>query len=258
MTATAYQNNQNYIDFILHLADTNLILAQRLCEWCGHGPILEQDIAMSNMALDLLGQTSNYYDYAAEMIGNGATEDTLAMLREEREYKNLLLVEQPNGHFGDTVARQFFYDSFHYFLLEQFLKVKDLKLQSIAEKSLKEVKYHLKWSSEWMIRLGDGTTESHDKIQQAVNDILPYVNEMFILAPYQKALIEAGLIDNPNDFKAAWLAKVNEILTEATIVADVENAFAQKGGKEGIHTEHLGYILTDLQYMQRTYPNLQW
>ncbi len=258
MTATVYQNNQNYIDFILHLADTNLILAQRLCEWCGHGPILEQDIAMSNMALDLLGQTSNYYDYAAEMIGNGATEDTLAMLREEREYKNLLLVEQPNGHFGDTVARQFFYDSFHYFLLEQFLKVKDLKLQSIAEKSLKEVKYHLKWSSEWMIRLGDGTQESHDKIQQAVNDILPYVGEMFILAPYQKVLIEAGLIDNPNDFKAAWLAKVNEILEEATIVADVENAFAQKGGKEGIHSEHLGYILTDLQYMQRTYPNLQW
>lgn len=258
MTATAYQNNQNYIDLILHLADTNLILAQRLCEWCGHGPILEQDIAMSNMALDLLGQTSNYYDYAAEMIGNGATEDTLAMLREEREYKNLLLVEQPNGHFGDTVARQFFYDSFHYFLLEQFLKVKDLKLQAIAEKSLKEVKYHFKWSSEWMIRLGDGTQESHDKIQQSVNDILPYVNEMFILAPYQKALIEEGLIADPNEFRANWLAKVNEILEEATIEADVENAFAQKGGKVGMHTEHLGYILTDLQYMQRTYPNLQW
>lgn len=258
MTATVYQNNQNYIDFILHLADTNLILGQRLCEWCGHGPILEQDIAMSNMALDLLGQTSNYYDYAAEMIGNRATEDTLAMLREEREYKNLLLVEQPNGHFGDTVARQFFYDSYHYFLLEQLLKAKDLKLQSIAEKSLKEVKYHLKWSSEWMIRLGDGTQESHDKIQQAVNDIVPYVNEAFILAPYQKALVAEGLIADPNEFKAAWLAKVNEVLEEATITADVENTFAQKGGKEGIHTENLGFILTELQYLQRTYPNSQW
>ncbi|MFV0178908.1 phenylacetate-CoA oxygenase subunit PaaC [Empedobacter falsenii] len=258
MTSTVYQNNQNYIDFILHLADTNLILAQRLCEWCGHGPVLEQDIAMSNMALDLLGQTSNYYNYAAEIIGNGATEDTLAMLREEREYKNLLLVEQPNGHFGDTVARQFFYDSYHALLLEQFLKVKDLKLQSIAEKSLKEVKYHLKWSAEWMIRLGDGTEESHNKIQQAVYDILPYVGEAFILAPYQKALIEEGLIDNPIDFKATWLANVKAVLYEATIEADVENTFAQKGGKEGVHSEHLGFILTDLQYMQRTYPNLQW
>ncbi len=180
------------------------------------------------------------------------------MLREERDYKNLLLVELPNGHFGDTVARQFFYDSYHVLLLEQFLKVKDLKLQSIAEKSLKEVKYHLKWSSEWMIRLGDGTQESHDKIQQAVNDILPYAKEAFILSDYQKALIEEGLIDNPEDFKAVWLAKVNEILTEATIVADVENAFVQKGGKEGVHTEHLGFILTDLQYLQRTYPNSQW
>ena len=258
MTATVYQNNQNYIDFILHLADTNLILGQRLGELCGHGPILEQDIAVTNIALDLLGQTSNYYEYAAEMIGNGATEDTLAMLREEREYKNLLLVEQPNGHFGNTVARQFFYDTYHVMLLEQLLKVKDLKLQSIAEKSLKEVKYHAKWSSEWMIRLGDGTQESHDKIQEAVNDILPYVNEAFIPASYQKVLIEEGLIADVAEFKAAWLAKVNEILEEATLTADVENAFAQKGGKEGIHTEHLGYILTDLQYMQRTYPNLQW
>lgn len=258
MTSTVYQNNQNYIDFILHLADTNLILAQRLCEWCGHGPILEQDIAMSNMALDLLGQTSNYYDYAAEMIGNGATEDTLAMLREEREYKNLLLVELPNGHFGDTVARQFFYDSYHALLLEQFLKVKDLKLQAIAEKSLKEVKYHLKWSSEWMIRLGDGTQESHDKIQEAVNNILPYVKEAFLLAPYQKALVEEGLISSPEEFQATWLANVKAILDEATIDADVENAFVQKGGKEGVHTEHLGFILTDLQYLQRTYPDSKW
>ncbi len=258
MTTTVYQNNQNYIDFILHLADTNLILAQRLCEWCGHGPILEQDIAMSNMALDLLGQTSNYYDYAAEMIGNGATEDTLAMLREEREYKNLLLVEQPNGHFGDTVARQFFYDSYHVLLLEQLATIKDLKLQSIVEKSLKEVKYHLKWSSEWMIRLGDGTQESHDKIQKSVDDILPYVKEAFDNAPYQQALIEAELIPNAQDFKTKWLANVNDILTEATIVADVEGAFVQKGGKVGVHTEYLGYILTELQYMQRTYPNSKW
>ncbi|GGF06289.1 ring-1,2-phenylacetyl-CoA epoxidase subunit PaaC [Chishuiella changwenlii] len=258
MTSTVYQNNQNYIDFILHLADTNLILAQRLCEWCGHGPILEQDIAISNIALDLLGQTSNYYNYAAELIGNGATEDTLAMLRNEREYKNLLLTELPNGHFGDTIVRQFFYDSFHYFLLEQFLKVKDLKLQSIVEKSLKEVKYHTKWSSEWMIRLGDGTQESHDKIQEALNNVLPYVGEMFIAAPYQKALIEEGLIPDPINFKAAWLAKVNDILEEATLTADIENTYPQKGGKVGVHTEHLGFILTDLQYMQRTYPNLQW
>ena len=253
-----FENQNNWLNYILHLADTSLILGQRLCEWCGKGPVLEQDIAMSNIALDLLGESSNYYHYAAEIQNEGKTEDDLAFLRNEREFKNLLLVERENGHFGDTIARQFFFDAYHHLLLSELKNHSDLKLASIAEKSLKEVTYHLKWSSEWMIRLGDGTQESHDKIQEAVNNILPYVKEVFLLAPYQKALVEEGLISSPEEFQATWLANVKAILDEATIEADVENAFVQKGGKEGVHTEHLGFILTDLQYLQRTYPNSQW
>lgn len=247
-----------YPDFILHLADNSLILAQRLCEWCGHGPVLEQDIALSNIALDLLGEATNYYAYAAKLIGNGQTEDSLAMLRTEREYKNLLLVELPNGHFGDTIARQFFYDAFHCLLLEQLLSVTDSALRGIAEKSLKEARYHLRWSSEWMIRLGDGTEESHQRMQKSVDNILPYLGEFFLLAPYQEALISEGLLPDPRNFEVTWREKVDQILQEATLSAEIAGAPVQKGGKDGIHTEYLGYILSDLQYMQRTYPGLEW
>src|SRR5690554_4541533 len=202
---------QHLIDFVLHQADTNLILGQRLSEWCGVGPVLEQDIALANIALDLLGQASNYYQYAAELGVNNESEDTLAMLRTEREYKNLLLVEQPNGHFGDTVARQFFFDAYHCLLLEQLLTVDDSRLRGIAEKSLLEARYHLRWSSEWMIRLGDGTEESHLRMKDALDRILPYVGELFLPASYQTALIEQGSIPNPADFRGQWLDNVRKV-----------------------------------------------
>jgi len=246
-------------DFVLHQADNTLILAQRLCAWCGHGPVLEQDIALSNIALDLLGQAHHYYDYAANLTGGGATADTLAMLRPERAYKNLLLVELPNGDFGQTVARQFFFDAYHVLFLEQLNKhAQDLMLRAIAEKSLKEAKYHLRWSSEWMIRLGDGTDESHRRMQNAVDLLLPYVGEFFLLADYQEELIAAGVLADPRDFQSSWSAHVEEILSEARLEANLQQAPMQHGGKQGIHTEHMGYLLTELQYMQRTYPGLNW
>lgn len=253
-----HTDNSHFKDFILHLADTSLILAQRLCEWCGHGPILEQDIALSNMALDLLGQAGNYYEYAASLGDGGDTADSLAMLRSEREYKNLLLVELPNGDFGRTVARQFFFDTFQELLLRQLLQAKDLKLRGIAEKSLKETRYHLRWSSEWMIRLGDGTEESHRRMQQAVDYLLPFLGEFFLPADYEQVLVGKGLIPDPADVKAVWEENVYAVLHEATLEADFSTAPVQKGGKQGVHTEHMGYILAELQFMQRTYPGLEW
>lgn len=246
-------------NFVLHQADNSLILAQRLCAWCGHGPILEQDIALSNIALDLLGQAHNYYDYAAVLTGGGATADSLAMLRTEQEYKNLLLVELPNEDFGQTVARQFFFDAYHVLLLEQINGLaQDLMLRAIAEKSLKEAKYHLRWSSEWMIRLGDGTDESHRRMQNAVDFLLPYVGEFFLLADYQQELITDGAMGDPRDFQPAWNAQVKAILKEACLEADLQQTYVHRGGKQGVHTEHMGYLLAELQYMQRAYPGLEW
>lgn len=258
MEVKNYRDNPHYADFVLHLADTNLILAQRLCEWCGHGPILEQDIAVSNIALDLLGQAHNYYDYAAELIGNEQNADTLAMLRQEREYKNLLLTELPNGDFGRTVARQFFFDSFYVLFLEQLLKIGDPALRGIIEKSIKETKYHLRWSSEWMIRLGDGTEESHSRMKDALDFLLPFVGELFVMADYQQKLIESGLLPDPLEFKTTWEENIQEILMQATLETNLKDLHVQQGGKQGIHTEYLGYILTEMQYMQRVYPGMEW
>ena len=253
------ENNQNnWLNYILHIADTSLILGQRLCEWCGKGPVLEQDIALSNIALDLLGEASNYYQYAAEIQNEGKSEDDLAFLRNEREFRNLLLVERENGHFGDTIARHFFFDVYHHLLLTELKNHSDLKLASIAEKSLKEVTYHLKWSSEWIIRLGDGTEESHVKIQKSVNDLVDFTDEMFIPTNWELELIEQNMIPDIRTFRSKWEPKVLEILNEATLSVDFSNSRQLTGGKEGKHTEKMGYILAEMQVMQRTYPNMEW
>lgn len=258
MNVTKGNKHPQYTDMILHLGDNSLILAQRLCEWCGHGPVLEQDIALSNIALDLLGEATNYFEYAAELFGEEHTADSLAMLREERSYKNLLLVELPNGHFGDTVARQFFYDSMHVLMTERLMNVEDVRLRAIAEKTLKEARYHQRWSSEWLIRLGDGTAESHARMQEAVDHILPYVGEFFVLSDYQEALVADGVMPDPRVLKESWKEQVRDVLALATLEADLEGTYMQTGGKEGRHTEHLGYVLSDLQYMQRAYLGLTW
>jgi ring-1,2-phenylacetyl-CoA epoxidase subunit PaaC len=246
------QMKSTLIDYTLHLADNTLILAQRNSEWCGHGPILEQDIAITNISLDLLGQSRNFYQYAATLIGNGATEDSLAYLRTEREFRNCLLAEQPNGDWGQTILRQFFFSAYQYSLYERLQVHDDEQLAAIAAKALKEVTYHLRWSSEWVIRLGDGTGESHARMLKAIDELWRYTGELFIPADYEK---EAGI--DVSQLKPGWDNKVNEIFAEASLPVP-EKVFMQTGGKSGVHTEHLGYILTELQYLQRTYPNATW
>jgi ring-1,2-phenylacetyl-CoA epoxidase subunit PaaC len=237
---------------ILHLADTTLILAQRNAEWCGHGPILEQDIAITNVSLDLLGQARNFYQYAAALIGNDYDEDKLAYLRTEREFKNLLLVEQPNGDWGQTILRQYLFSQFQYLLFEQLQYHKDEQLAAITAKALKEIKYHVRWSSEWVIRLGDGTEESHNRMLKAIDELWRYTGEMFIATDYElRSAIDVSLL------KDEWMKKIIAVFDKATLPIP-ENTFMQIGGKEGVHTEHLGFILTELQYLQRAYPNSQW
>ena len=239
-------------DYILHLADTTLILSQRNSEWCGHGPILEQDIAITNISLDLLGQSRNFYQYAAKLIGGDTDEDKLAYLRKEREFKNLLLAEQPIGDWGQTILRQYLFSQYQYLLFEQLQTNKDEQLAAITAKALKEIKYHLRWSSEWVIRLGDGTNESNERMMKAADELWRYTGEMFTPAEYEKdSGIDFSLI------RKQWEEKVKIIFDEASLTIP-EKVFMQTGGKNGIHTEHLGYILTELQYVQRVYPNSQW
>jgi ring-1,2-phenylacetyl-CoA epoxidase subunit PaaC len=242
--------------YLLHLADTTLILSQRNAEWCGHGPILEQDIAITNISLDLLGQSRNFYQYAATLISGDATEDSLAYLRKEREFKNLLLVEQPNGDWGQTILRQYLFSQFQYLLFEQLQNNKDVQIAAICTKALKEIKYHVRWSSEWVIRLGDGTEESHNRMLKAIDELWRYTGEMFMPADY-----EMHLNIDFTELKNSWTEKINTVFTEAALILPSEGKeaiFMQTGGKTGMHTEHLGYILSDLQYMQRAYPDSQW
>jgi ring-1,2-phenylacetyl-CoA epoxidase subunit PaaC len=246
----------NKIDFILHLADNNHILGHRLGEWCGHGPILEHDIAIINISLDLIGQARLYYQYAAQLLNDGRDEDDLAFLRVENEYLNVLLVEQENGDWGKTIMRQFLYDAFHLPLLKQLAGCSDEHLAAIAEKSVKEVKYHYKYSSEWTLRLGDGTTESHERMQRALDTLWMFSGELTQLSDMERAM-EKALGINWFVIKQDSEAKMNDVLREATLVLP-ENKWMQSGGKQGRHSEHMGYILSEMQHMQRTYPGVKW
>ncbi|NQX84516.1 MAG: phenylacetate-CoA oxygenase subunit PaaC [Flavobacteriaceae bacterium] len=249
--------NNNLYNYILGIADNSLILGQRLGELCGHGPSLETDIACTNISLDLFGQVRSYFQYAAQIANDGRSEDTIAMLRTERQYVNVLLVEQPNVDFAYTITRQFLFDVYHYKFLVQLQKSNDATLAAIAKKSIKEVSYHLRFSSDWIKRLGDGTEDSHNRIQNAVNDLWAYTDELFHQTPADKTMIAEGIGVDTLKFKDNYFKEATEVLIEATLVVpDLE--YFQKGGKEGVHTEHLGYLLAEMQYMQRTYPNMKW
>jgi ring-1,2-phenylacetyl-CoA epoxidase subunit PaaC len=249
--------NHHLLDYTLRLADTANILSHRLAEWCGHGPILEQDIAMTNISLDLIGQARNFYQYAAEIQGEGKTEDDMAYLRDAWDYRNFLLVELPKGNFGTTIMRQFLFDTFSFYFYNELRNSKDEKLASIAAKSIKEVNYHLRWSSEWVLRLGDGTSESHEKVQTALNELWNYTGEMFVMNETDNQMLAAGIGVNLAKIYTLWQKKVTDILAQATLTVP-KTGWMQSGGKEGKHTEHLGYILTDMQFLQRTYPNSEW
>jgi ring-1,2-phenylacetyl-CoA epoxidase subunit PaaC len=250
-------NSRSLIPYLLHLADNALILGQRNAEWCGHGPGPEQDIAITNITLDLIGQARNFYQYAAQLINESAatkdaTEDTLAYLRDAEDFKNYLLAEQPKGDWAVTIVRQFFFSQYQWLLYQQLQTNKDEQLAAIATKAIKEVAYHLRWSSEWVIRLGDGTEESHQRMEKAIDQLWMYTGE----------LLEAGELETTagisiTGLKEEWTNKVKEVFEEATLSMPGKTTM-QKGGCEGNHSPHLAVILKDLQLLQRTYPGLEW
>lgn len=249
--------NENLYNYILGIADNSLILGQRLGELCGHGPTLETDIAGTNISLDLIGQCRNYYQYAAKIQGEGKTEDDLAFLRLEREYKNVLLVEQPNEHFGYVMGRQFLFDVYHLLFMNELLKSNDETLAAIAKKGIKEVSYHKRFSRDWVKRLGDGTDESNTKMQEAIDHLWTYTDELFDMTEADKTIAAEGIGVDVSKLKDAYYKEVSEVLEEANLKVP-ESKYFIRGGKKGVHSEHMGYLLADLQYMQRTYPNMEW
>ena len=255
--------DNHFMNYLLHLADNSLIMGHRLSEWTGHGPMLEQDIAISNIALDLIGQSRNFYQYASELINTSLnqteiTEDTLAYLRDAEEFKNILLAELPNGDWAMTILKIFFFSTYQYFFYQKLIYSSDKQLSAIAEKSLKEVTYHLRWSSEWVIRLGDGTTESKNRIQIALNELWSYKGEMFAYTEYEKECVKMGIGVDISLLTIDWNKKVKDVLQEATLSFPQDNQIIDLGGKEGRHTKHLTAILTEMQYLQRTYPGCEW
>ena len=244
-------------DYLLRVADTDLILSQRLGEWCGHGPVLEEDIAMTNVALDLLGHARMWYSYAAEVEGKGRDEDDLAFLRDATDFHNLLLVEQANGDFGMTIMRQFFFDAWHVELLRALGGSRDERIRAIAGKAWKEAKYHLERSADWVIRLGDGTDESHQRMQTAADSLWRYTGEMFEMDDLDRAMLASGMGVDLETLSAPWCGRVNGVFSEATLAVPVATRM-QVGGKRGMHTEKLGYILAEMQHLPRTYPGCQW
>jgi len=249
--------DQNLYNYTLQQADNCLILGQRLAEWCGHGPVLEQDIAMTNIALDLIGQARMWYQYAAEIQDEGKSEDEIVAFRDAWDYKNVQLVEQPNGDFAHTIFRQFLYDSFSVFFYEMLMDSNDERLAAIAAKSHKEALYHVKWSGDWVIRLGDGTEESNRRMKEAIDWLWPYSGELTTSNETDTMALEAGYGVDLEALKEKRNSKILEVMSEATLEIP-KDAYMHQGGKDGIHTEHLGYILADLQFLQRAYPGLEW
>ena len=243
--------------YALRRADDALILGHRLSEWCGHAPMMEEDMALSNIALDLIGQARELYTYAAKVEGKDNDEDKLAYLRDVRQYRNLLLVEQPNGDFAQTLVRQFFYSAFADLYWRAMMASHDTTLAAIAAKSEKESAYHLRHASEWIIRLGDGTEASHARAQAAIDHLWAFTGEMFVVDADERGLIHAGIAIDPDVLRGRWLKTVSDVIGEATLTLP-QNNWMQQGGRTGRHSEHLGHLLSELQSMQRTFPGLTW
>ena len=247
---------EHLLTYVLRLGDNGLILSQRLQAWCGHAPELEIDLALANIGLDLLGQARNFLAYAAELAGKG-DEDSLAYLRDERQFSNLLLVEQPNGHFGDTLVRQYLMDAWHVALYSRLVNSRDAQLAAIAEKALKEVKYHLRFSRGWLIRLGQGTELSASRVQQSLDELWRFTGELFDADDIDIAVSEAGMGVDPRQLEEEWRTEVQSGLRQAGLEMPATPAY-RHGGKQGFHTEHLGPVLAEMQYLQRSYPGQQW
>jgi ring-1,2-phenylacetyl-CoA epoxidase subunit PaaC len=244
-------------EYLLRLGDNCLVLGHRVSEWCGHGPILEEDLALANVALDLIGQAKLWLTLAGEVEGEDRDADKLAYLRDARDFRNLLLVEQKNGDFAFTMARQFLFDTWHYLLLRELHRSTDSRIAEIADKAVKEVTYHLERSGDWVVRLGDGTEESHRRAQKAVNVIWPYTGELFEMDEIDDALLRPGISVDLDALRRPWLEHVGGILEQATL-QQPKSGWMQRGGKHGIHSEHLGYLLAEMQFLQRAYPGASW
>ena len=255
------ERDEQLFDYLLRLADSDLVLAQRLGEWVGHGPVLEEDIALTNIGLDLLGQARLWFAYAGEVEARfadaGRSEDELAFLRDGGAFRNLLLVEQPNGDYAVTMARQFYFDVWHRVLLAALAGSRDARIAEIAAKAQKEVAYHAERSASWVIRMGDGTTESHARMQAAIDDLWMYTGEMFEPDETDAVLAGEGIACDLRSLAAPWRATIESVLTEATLRVPAV-PFMQHGGRHGVHTEHLGHMLATMQWLQRSHPGAQW
>lgn len=263
--ADAMSADRLLFDYLLRLADSDIVLAQRLGEWVGKGPVLEEDIAQTNVGLDLLGQGRLWLAYAGEIEARvappGRDENQLAFLRDGGEYRNLLLVEQPNGSYADTLARQFLYDRWHLLLLDALSRSRDERIAAIAAKAHKEVRYHIERSSGWVVRLGDGTNESHQRMQQAIDALWMYTGEMFAPDAVEHALHGAGIAANVAALHAPWREAIGSVLTEATLAMPADGwmqGVHGSGGRQGVHTEHLGYLLAVMQSLPRSMPDARW
>ena len=245
-------------DYLLRLGDNALVLSQRLTEWVGKGPALEEDMALANTGLDLIGQARLWLSYAGEVEDGGRDENNLAYLRDAHDFRNLLLVEQPNGSYAETLVRQYFFDSWHHLLLGQLTRSADPRIADIAEKAIKEVTYHLRRSADLMVRLGDGSDESHRRMQSAVDDLWMYTGEMFEPDEVDQVLDAQGVVAGVEALREPWLAQVRHTLVEATLTLPPADAWMQKGGKQGRHGEHMGFLLAEMQFLQRAYPGAQW
>ena len=242
--------------YTLRIADSSLILGQRMSEWCSNGPTLEEDIAMSNISLDMFGQANGFYQYAAQLDGTKSA-DELAFRRNEREFFNHQLVEQENRDFGTTMVRNFLHDVFNFLFYTELSKSKDETLSALASKSLKEVKYHLRHSSNWLVRLGDGTRESNTKVQDALKELWMYTGELFEMDNLDTELLNNGIAVDNSALKSEWDSIVNKTLVKAKLTRP-EDAYMATGGKKGLHTEYLGFILSEMQFLQRAYPDAKW
>jgi ring-1,2-phenylacetyl-CoA epoxidase subunit PaaC len=251
--------NKALIEFCLRIADNSLIHAQRISEWTGHGPILEEDIAMSNVALDLIGQSRGFYTYAAQLEGNGKTEDIYAFHRGEREFRNKLIVELPdNKDFGFTMMKLFLNGCFDYLMFRDLMKSTDETISGLAAKSIKEVTYHVRHSGEWVVRLGDGTAESHQRIQNSLNELWSFTNELFEQDSIDELLISNGIAFDKESVRNEWMKMVTEIFDKATLSIPENTTYFASGGLKGVHSEHFGFLLAEMQYLPRMYPDAVW
>lgn len=243
--------------YLLRLGDTSLVLGQRLGEWVGHSPALEEDLGLANLALDLVGQARLLLSYAGEIEGKGRDEDALAFFRDAPQFTNLALAEQPNGDFAQTIVRQFLIDAWQLEIYEGLASSTDTRLAAIAAKAMKETRYHFRFSSSWLVRLGDGTEESHRRTQNALDGIWRFIDELFAADEVDEQMAAAGIAPRLTDLQPRWSARIDEVLREATLRRPAHVSY-QWHGKRGVHTEHLGHMLTEMQHLQRTYPGVQW